>query len=623
MPPPAFARFRGLVARTPVASSSVRVARLMPEAGRALTALLVVVIVAGAAVSVGEVLLVARAVGSIPDAVAGADSDAGRRLSTSLVVIGALYLVQQVLVPFRELIADTLGRRLNVRLRERVMDAAMTPPGIAHLEDPATLDLVSVAQGVGVAQFQPDGAVSGLAGNAATRLQSLAFAALIVWFNVWIPVALIAGAVIARTAIIRGGRKRIQVLTGQAGAMRRSAYFRDLALTPTAAKETRVFGLGEWILDRFRGSWLEVMTQLWRERRERWWLVVLAFVPVAAATFAALLTAGQAAHDREIGLSGLALLLQAILGAGTVYLTNNDLLLEYGAASIPAVLELEKAVREPVLVVSGERPARDLPLREIRFESVEFAYPGREESVYTALDLTIPAGRSLAIVGANGAGKTTLVKLLARLYDPTAGRITVDGVDLRELEPRGWQRNIATLFQDFLRYELSAADNVAFGAGDDDKPTLDAVAARAGALDIVRELPYGWDTVLSREYEMGAELSGGQWQRIALARALHAVHEGARVLVLDEPTANLDVRAEAELFDQFLDLTSGLTTILISYRFSSVRRADRICVLDERRIVEEGTHDELIAAGGRYAHMFTLQASRFADVGAADQEADA
>jgi len=206
----------------------------------------------------------------------------------------------------------------------------------------------------------------------------------------------------------------------------------------------------------------------------------------------------------------------------------------------------------------------------------------------------------LAIVGDNGAGKTTLVKLLARLYDPGEGRITVDGRDLRTLDPLAWRQRLAAVFQDFVHYELSAADNIGFGAPQrlHDTEALRRAATRAGALDLIERLPSGWATVLSPGYAGGVDLSGGQWQRIALARALFAVEAGAGVLILDEPTAALDVRAEAELFDRFLSLTQGLTAIIVSHRFSTVRRADRIAVLAEGRIVEQGTHAELLALGG-------------------------
>jgi ATP-binding cassette subfamily B protein len=220
-------------------------------------------------------------------------------------------------------------------------------------------------------------------------------------------------------------------------------------------------------------------------------------------------------------------------------------------------------------------------------------------------------------VGENGAGKTTLVKLICRLYEPTGGRITVDGADLAELAPAEWHRRVAAIFQDFARYQLSARDNVSMGApwlaGDMDK--LRAAARRAGALDLIEALPRGWDTVLSRAYEGGVDLSGGQWQRIALARAMFAVEGGARVLILDEPTASLDVRAEAELYDRFLEITEGLTTVLISHRFSTVRRADRIVVLEGGRLVESGSHGELMEEGGRYAAMFRVQAERFVEEG--------
>jgi ATP-binding cassette subfamily B protein len=231
------------------------------------------------------------------------------------------------------------------------------------------------------------------------------------------------------------------------------------------------------------------------------------------------------------------------------------------------------------------------------------------------LDLFIPAGKSLALVGVNGAGKTTLIKLLCKFYAPQYGRITADGIDLLALDIHAWQRRVAAIFQDFVRYQLPVKDNVGFGAIEqsNDRERLRDAARKAGILSVIEGLPLGWDTVLSRQFQGGAELSGGQWQRIALARALFAVHAGAKVLILDEPTASLDVRAEAELFDRFLEITQDLTTILVSHRFSTVRRADLICVLDGGQVAELGTHDELVACDGQYAEMFALQASRFVE----------
>jgi ABC-type multidrug transport system fused ATPase/permease subunit len=258
---------------------------------------------------------------------------------------------------------------------------------------------------------------------------------------------------------------------------------------------------------------------------------------------------------------------------------------------------------------SGARQAA-APAREIRFRDVTFGYPTSSKDsaanpvVLDHFDLTIPAGSSLAIVGQNGAGKTTLAKLLCRLYDPQSGSIEVDGVDVREMDLRSWRSRITAVFQDFMRLELPLRDNVA-PAGAPDAVVCEALeAAGAGTLASL-------DTVLARGYDNGTDLSGGQWQRVALARALCAVKRGAGVVLLDEPTAQLDVRGEAEIFDRILAETRRCTTILISHRFSTVRHADRICVLEHGRVVELGTHDELMARNGRYRTMFDMQAQRF------------
>jgi len=253
---------------------------------------------------------------------------------------------------------------------------------------------------------------------------------------------------------------------------------------------------------------------------------------------------------------------------------------------------------------SGTRAADGLPAAQVRFRGVAFSYPSSPRPVLDGLDLTIEAGTSLAVVGLNGAGKTTLVKLLCRLYDPTAGCIEADGIDLREFDIAVWRGRVTAVFQDFVRYELPLRDNVAPLVSSYD--LLTAALADAGAADLA-EL----DTVLARGYDGGTDLSGGQWQRGALARALTAVRQGAGLVILDEPTAQLDVRGEAEIFQRILRATDGCTTILISHRCSTVRQADRICVLEEGRVVELGTHDELMAAEGRYRQMFDLQAARF------------
>jgi ABC-type multidrug transport system fused ATPase/permease subunit len=224
--------------------------------------------------------------------------------------------------------------------------------------------------------------------------------------------------------------------------------------------------------------------------------------------------------------------------------------------------------------------------------------------VLDGLDLTIPSGSSLAIVGQNGAGKTTLAKLLCRLYDPQSGSIEVDGVDIRDLDLVSWRTRLAAVFQDFVRFELPLRDNVAPAGASED--SIRASLEDAGASTLA-----SLDTVLARGYEGGTDLSGGQWQRVALARALCAVKNGARVVLLDEPTAQLDVRGEAEIFERLLAATRHATTILISHRFSTVRHADQICVLEQGKVVELGSHDELMAKGGRYKTMFDLQAQRF------------
>jgi ABC-type multidrug transport system fused ATPase/permease subunit len=273
------------------------------------------------------------------------------------------------------------------------------------------------------------------------------------------------------------------------------------------------------------------------------------------------------------------------------------------AAPVAAVLRLEPAMTPAGALPVGHRSAARSPVRQLRFKNVTFSYPGGAP-ILEGFDLIIPAGSSLAIVGQNGAGKTTLAKLLCRLYDPQSGSIEADGVDLRDIDIVSWRSRLTAVFQDFVKFELPLRDNVAPNGASDAE--IQRALEKAGASHLA-----SLDTVLARGYRGGTDLSGGQWQRVALARALCAVEKGAGVVLLDEPTAQLDVRGEAEIFERILTATREATTILISHRFSTVRHADRICVLERGKVIELGTHDELMAKNGRYKTMFDLQAQRF------------
>jgi ATP-binding cassette, subfamily B, bacterial len=337
-------------------------------------------------------------------------------------------------------------------------------------------------------------------------------------------------------------------------------------------------------------------------------------VIVLAGAAVLLITLADAANRGRLSVLGLALVIQAILVAMRfgVFFPEADVQTQYGMQahdSIQSIANCSAATESS----PGRRPADGAPASGIKFEQVGFSYPGSDRQVLAGVELELPAGTSTAIVGLNGSGKTTLVKLLARLYQPTAGRILLDGVDLRDYETRLWQQRLAIIQQAYVRYELDAATNIGLGAPkhSHDVTALNRACAWAGATSVIESLPAGLNTVLSSRYQGGVDLSGGQWQRIALARALFAVQAGASVLILDEPTAHLDVRAEVAFFDQFLELTEGLTTIVISHRFSTVRRAQRIVVLQDGRITEQGSHDQLIEAKGSYADLFSLQARRF------------
>ncbi|HZU72306.1 MAG TPA: ABC transporter ATP-binding protein/permease [Acidimicrobiales bacterium] len=576
-----------------------------------------VLLLAAAVLPTAFILATGAAVSAAVAAVGHHGHGAASHLYWSLGVLGLLYTVQQSVLPLNDVLADQVGLRVRGRVFERTLVALDRPSTVAHLEEPELKDLVSRATNPG--QYGPRSAFRGLVNQWVIRVGGLGALGLVFVWRWWAGLALTA----AMWNLLRRTRSEvlgvIMAQAAQTQVLRRSDYIRLLMLGPIAAKEVRVFGLGDWLVGRFRQEWLGAMTQVWARRRGIWAAGALGVVPLAVVVgVIAAVAVGEALHG-VVGTGRLVVVVQSLLAApAAASVTPWDNWLELGLSSLDAMADLEAAVAAPRLSLPGCRVLERPPTAVIAFEEVSFSYPGQSRPIFDRLDLSIPVGTSLAVVGDNGAGKTTLVKLLARLYDPAGGRITVDGVDLRELDPRWWQQQVAVIFQDFLRYPLSLRDNVSPDA-DLDPEVLARVASQAGALDLVEGLAEGWDTILGREFG-GTDLSGGQWQRVALARALAAAEGGAPLLVMDEPTAQLDVRQEAAFYERFLDITSQRTSLVISHRFSTVRRADRIVVLSGGRITEAGTHDELVEAGGRYAELFGLQASRFLLAGAEEPQ---
>ena len=599
------------------ASTRLRALVLLWHASRTLSVLAVLFVIAEGVLPVLVLILMGRVTGAIPDAVTfGLSSPQGHRLVVTLALAGCAYALSLMRGPFEDGLTATAAARVDVLMQRRLVEAVCAPAGIEHLEDEQVLERLSSARGE-LLGGKPEGAPMAIVSLLGDRLTGELACAVLATFRWWLGLSMLVMWLLVRRPL--GRRVRFQATRARQAAapLRRSWYLLGLAWRPPAAKEMRVFGLGEWTADRHREEWLRGMTPTWQELRRLSKQVWVAGGLVLAAYALASGTIGWAADHDEISLRTLAtmlMMLPASMAVGSITLA--DISLAQMLASLPDLDALTSSLRSGAGVAdpgAQPLPAAGLPRRNVRFERVSFTYPGRAEPVLRDLELELAFGRSLGLVGVNGAGKTTLVTLLARMREPTGGAVTVDGVPLTRLNEREWQRQVAVVYQDFARFPFTAAENVGlFADGPPDPELLATAAERAGAAQLIGELPHGWETVLSPHYEGGMSLSGGQWQRIALARALYAVQNGARVLVLDEPTSQLDVRAEAAFYDRFLELTAGVTSIVISHRFGSVRRAHRIAVLDGGRITELGGHEELLAPGGAYAEMFRVQAERFA-----------
>jgi ATP-binding cassette, subfamily B, bacterial len=609
----------------------VRTARLAGRAGGA--ALISVDLFVNLLLGVLPVVFVlasAVVVGRVPAAVsAGAGSAAWRSLLSAFLVAAVAFLGQQIVAPVRESISELVARRIDGRVIDEVMAASTGAVGIGALEDARVVaDLRTAARELESFVQSPGQACAGLLALVARYTQLIGYAAVVGAAFSWLAAAGLVVAVLLFRYGQRGGlRKYAELRFALYPAELKSDYVRALAVDSGAAKEIRVFGLIGWLRDLWRSCYLDWLQPIWSARRRIYlwpYLWFAAWGLLVSATVFALLGHGAAGPHAELSLTRFVLVSSAALAAlrlGEHY-RESDLPTAVGMHAYDAARRFTDALAAAETVAGVAVPARpdgDLELPELvgslHFDNVSFHYPGQHRMIFDGLDLTIPTGRCTAIVGVNGAGKTTLVKLLARLFEPTGGSIRLNGVDIRSYPVDAWRAKLAVIFQDFARYEMSAADNVAFGAVAHraDRAGIRAVIEALGLHEMLDALPRGIDTPLARHLTDGTDLSGGQWQRVALARALFAFRHGSQILVLDEPTASLDVRAEAGFFAEFTEFARGATTLLISHRFSTVRQADLILVLENGRVTESGSHQELLSDNGRYAHLFRLQAHRFTD----------
>jgi len=627
------------------------------------SALLVVNLALGL-LPVGFILGTSVLLGQVPDAVRdGTGSAAWNELVVTFLLASAAFVGQQVLTPVRNALGEFGRRRVDGWVEDQIILLALRSPSISPLENQEALNALKQATYRFDAGWQTPGmACSGLLALVARYTQLLGLVAVVgavlTW---WAGLALFASVMIFRYGQQGGHRKYSRTWAKVMPQIRESDYLRGLGTGASAAKEVRVFGLVDWVGRRYERAARSWLAEIWAARRRVYLYPYLGYTALGWTVSAAVLAVlGHRAATGHLHLTALALGVQATLTAVQLgsHFPEADLHTVMGMQSIRSLRRFDTLAEASTTPPSSPLPSttrtdgtsstvpgtsaagRSIPATSagalpvdpqaprtaVRFVDLSFRYPGRERSVLDGLTLELPAGTCTAVVGVNGAGKTTLVKLLTRLYEPTGGRIELDGVPIADLDLDQWRRQVSVIFQDFVRYELSAADNIALGAvhAPRDPDVLTEAAGAAGILDTLSALPLGLDTPLARTRTGGTELSGGQWQRIAIARSLYALRSGARLLVLDEPTSALDVRAEAAFFDEFVSLTRGVTSLLISHRFSSVRRADRIVVIEGGRVIEQGDHDDLMAADGRYAELFRLQAQRFAEgLPAEDEEEEA
>ncbi|MGH1490967.1 MAG: ABC transporter ATP-binding protein [Acidimicrobiales bacterium] len=558
--------------------------------------------------------LFAVATGSVVDA-----TEQGGSLRSPLAVIGVIFVVMQVINPLHLAIGQNLGRKAADWMNDRLMRATVAPPGIAHLENPELSAELSMARDFDLGITAPPlfVAMNFIAGGLRPLIAGFASALVLFGFRWWAPIVLVAGWGATHYLLRESGVWKDRNTDQVRDAQRHADYAYRLAVDAPAAKELRLFGLAEWVVDRFARRRRELYDLQWEATKLRERSVAGSLLAVAAANALVFWRLAVATADGDISIGSAIVFFISAISVSAIAFGGLNWALDAASAPAAAVERLSNQLHDTSTLADLDlatgagstdevRPI-EAKAHAVRFDDVSFTYPSASAPVLHNFDLTIEAGTSLAIVGQNGAGKTTLAKLLCRFYDPQQGAISIDGTNLRSLDVDGWRSRVTAVFQDFVRYELPLRENVA-PLGAPDALILEALK-EAGADNLA-----GLDTPLAKGYAGGTDLSGGQWQRVALARAICGVKQGAGLVLLDEPTAQLDVRGESEIFRRLLEATSGCTTILVSHRFSTVRLADRIAVVEDGRVIETGTHDELMQKPGRYRTMYELQASRFDEV---------
>lgn len=538
----------------------------------------------------------------------GQDAEQVRKVFIYLLLELGLFLLSAAFNHGRRLIQQLIQLQLANRIRAEIIGKALTLD-LAYFEDSDFYDRLQNARREG--GYKPVELINDTFLIVQNSITLISFALLMLRFSPWLVVVLLATSIPSFIAETRYSERGFRLLTRRAPETRQVNYLSRLLTEDTAAKEIKLFNLGGTLLDRYT----TLFDKFFEEDKS------LA-LRRATAGFGLGLIATLGFYGSYAWIVWYTVQGKISLGDMTLYLT----IFRQGQSTFQSILAavgniyennlfmanfFEFLCLEPLMKITGQKRKLSLPLRGgIEFRDVGFRYPDSEEWALRGVNLSIRPGEKIALVGHNGAGKTTLIKLLSRLYDPTEGSILIDDIDIRDLDPIELQQRIGVIFQDFVRYHLPVRENIGFGQIDamDDVERIAAAARKSGAQAVVEELPEGYETMLGRWFHDGHELSLGQWQKVALARAFM---RDAEILVLDEPTASVDARAEYEIFQNFKALTEGKMAILISHRFSTVRMADRIAVIQEGRIAELGTHDELLSRAGTYAELFSMQAEGY------------